>query len=138
MGRIYATRIPERLEGLSPQNILTLYPLMKLDIQVHEKECPAQKKEDGPVGAVPGPWLGRATMGDQTDNIRPFRTLQLVADEGRKVMAKRKASHGRESAPAGVADLKVGSKVTVKGTIHLENTEEVYIADEIEITNYKS
>jgi NMD protein affecting ribosome stability and mRNA decay len=52
MGRIYATRIPERLEGLSPQDILTFYPSMKLDIQIHEKECRAQKKDDGSAEAV--------------------------------------------------------------------------------------
>jgi hypothetical protein len=52
MGRIYVARIPEKLEGLSPQDILPLYPFMKLDITVHEKQCPALKKEDGPAGAV--------------------------------------------------------------------------------------
>jgi hypothetical protein len=52
MGRIYATRIPEKLEGLSAQDVLAFCPSMKLDIQVHEKECPAQKKEAGPAGAV--------------------------------------------------------------------------------------
>jgi len=50
MGRIYVARLPETLDGLGPQDILTLYPYMKLDIQVHEKECPVLKKEDGPAG----------------------------------------------------------------------------------------
>jgi len=49
MGRIYVARIPEKLEGLSPQDILTFYPYMKVDIQVHEKECPALKKGEGPI-----------------------------------------------------------------------------------------
>jgi hypothetical protein len=45
MGRIYVTRIPEKLEGLGPRDVLNLYPFMKVDVQVHEKECPAQRKE---------------------------------------------------------------------------------------------
>jgi len=49
MGRIYVARIPEKLEGPSPKDILPLYPFMKLDITVHEKECPALKKDDGPL-----------------------------------------------------------------------------------------
>jgi hypothetical protein len=53
MGMLYEARIPEKSEGLTPQDILAFCPYMKLDIQVHEKECPALKKEDGPAGASP-------------------------------------------------------------------------------------
>ena len=52
MGKMSVARLPEKLEGLGPQDVMTFYPYMKPDIQVHEKECPALKKEDGPAGAV--------------------------------------------------------------------------------------
>ena len=58
MGRIYVARIPEKLEELSPQVILTLYPFMKVDIKVHEKDRPALKKDDGRLpgdGSPKGP-----------------------------------------------------------------------------------
>ncbi len=48
MGMIYVARMPKQLEGLSAEDVLNSYPFMKVDIQVHEKECPAQKKE-GPL-----------------------------------------------------------------------------------------
>jgi hypothetical protein len=50
MGTIYEARMPKQLEGLSAEDVLTFYPFMKMDIQVHEKACPAQKKE----GPLPG------------------------------------------------------------------------------------
>ena len=50
MGNIYMTRIPKKPEGLSPEDVLSFYPFMKVDIEVHEKECPAQKKEGRPPG----------------------------------------------------------------------------------------
>jgi hypothetical protein len=49
MGMIYEHTIPEKLEGLSPRYVLNFYPFMKLDIDTHEKECPALKKEDEPL-----------------------------------------------------------------------------------------
>jgi hypothetical protein len=49
MGRIYVHTIREKREGLSPEDVASYYPFMKLDIRTHEKDCPALKKEDGPA-----------------------------------------------------------------------------------------
>jgi hypothetical protein len=48
LGKIHVARIPKQHEGLNAQDVLNFYPFIKVDIQVHEKECPAQKKEEGP------------------------------------------------------------------------------------------
>jgi hypothetical protein len=50
MGRIHVAKVSEKTEGLSPREVLNFYPFMKVDIQIHEKECPAQKKGDGSGG----------------------------------------------------------------------------------------
>lgn len=47
MGMIYVARMPKQLEGLSAEDVLNFYPFMKVDIQIHEKECP-----DGPATEV--------------------------------------------------------------------------------------
>ena len=52
IGRIYVHTIPEKREGLSPEDVLSFYPFMKLDINTHEKECPTLKKEDGQTAVV--------------------------------------------------------------------------------------
>jgi hypothetical protein len=50
IGKIHVAKVPEKTEGLSPREVLNFYPFMKVDIQIHEKECPAQKKGDGRGG----------------------------------------------------------------------------------------
>jgi len=48
MGKIHVDRIPKQLEGLSARDVLKFYPFIRVDIGVHEKVCPALKKEGGP------------------------------------------------------------------------------------------
>ncbi len=46
MGMLYVARMPKQLEGLTSTEVLNFYPFMKVDIEVHEKQCPGQKKEE--------------------------------------------------------------------------------------------
>jgi hypothetical protein len=55
MGRIYVARVPKKSAGMSSRDVLNFFPFMKPDIQVHEKECPALKKESGPAAVVDPP-----------------------------------------------------------------------------------
>jgi len=51
MGKVYFANVPKKYDGLTPEEVVSFWSFMKVDVNTHEKECPAQKKEDKPAGS---------------------------------------------------------------------------------------
>jgi hypothetical protein len=51
MGMIYFANVPKKYDGLSPEEVVSFWYFMKIDVNTHEKGCPALKKEYEPAGS---------------------------------------------------------------------------------------